>query len=156
LRDIQTILWVARRQYGTLNLRALAGEGFLVESENALLASSQEFLWKVRYALHMLAGRAEDRLLFDHQRSIATLLGFEAKTRRPARSFMQQYYRVVMSIAQLSDLIIQHFEEVILAPEDEAPPQPINPRFQLHDGYIEARNDTCSAARRLPCWKFSC
>jgi [protein-PII] uridylyltransferase len=75
LRDIQTILWVARRQYGTLNLRALAGEGFLVESENALLASSQEFLWKVRYALHMLAGRAEDRLLFDHQRTIATLLG---------------------------------------------------------------------------------
>ncbi|MFP3519484.1 [protein-PII] uridylyltransferase, partial [Pseudomonas sp. SIMBA_077] len=56
-------------------------------------------------------------------------------------SFMQQYYRVVMSIAQLSDLIIQHFEEVILAPEDEAPPQPINARFQLHDGYIEAIND---------------
>ena len=79
LRDIQTILWVARRQYGTLNLRALAGEGFLVESENALLASSQEFLWKVRYALHMLAGRSEDRLLFDHQRSIATLLGFEGE-----------------------------------------------------------------------------
>src|SRR5471032_2390613 len=44
LRDIQTILWVARRQYGTLNLHALAGEGFLLESENNLLASSQEFL----------------------------------------------------------------------------------------------------------------
>ena len=30
---------------------------------------------------------------------------------------------------------------MILAPEDEAPPQPINARFQLHDGYIEAIND---------------
>nr|BAA75913.1 uridylyl transferase [Pseudomonas aeruginosa PAO1] len=67
LRDIQTILWMARRQFGSLNLHALVREGFLVESECSMLASSQEFLWRVRYALHMLAGRAEDRLLFDHQ-----------------------------------------------------------------------------------------
>lgn len=139
LRDIQTILWVARRQYGTLNLRALAGEGFLVESENTLLATSQEFLWKVRYALHMLAGRAEDRLLFDYQLSIAQLLGYTGDdAKHTIESFMQQYYRVVMSIAQLSELIIQHFEEIILAPADQAAPQPINSRFQLHDGYIEA------------------
>ncbi len=109
----------------------------------------QEFLWKVRYALHMLAGRSEDRLLFDHQRTIAGLLGFEGDDAKQAvENFMQQYFRVVMSIAQLSDLIIQHFEEVILAPEDEAPPQPINSRFQLHDGYIEARND--NVFRRTP------
>ncbi|MDY7559340.1 [protein-PII] uridylyltransferase [Pseudomonas sp. 10B1] len=139
LRDIQTILWVARRQYGTLNLHALAGEGFLLESENKLLASSQEFLWKVRYALHMLAGRSEDRLLFDHQGSIAGLLGYEDSDAKLAiERFMQQYYRVVISIAQLSELIIQHFEEVILSPDESGNTQPINSRFQLHDGYIEA------------------
>lgn len=139
LRDIQTILWVARRQYGTLNLHALADEGFLLESENALLASSQEFLWKVRYALHMLAGRSEDRLLFDYQTSIARLLGYEDTDAKLAiERFMQKYYRVVMSIAQLSDLIIQHFEEVILADDDGTVTETINSRFQLHDGYIEA------------------
>nr|WP_314570564.1 [protein-PII] uridylyltransferase [uncultured Pseudomonas sp.] len=139
LRDIQTLLWVARRQFGTLNLHALAGEGFLVESENNLLASSQEFLWKVRYALHMLAGRAEDRLLFDHQRSIAGLLGYKDSDAKLAiERFMQKYYRVVMSIAELSDLIIQHFEEVILGDPDAGSTVPINSRFQLHDGYIEA------------------
>ncbi|MCI8212830.1 bifunctional uridylyltransferase/uridylyl-removing protein [Pseudomonas sp. S25] len=141
LRDIQTILWVARRQYGTLNLHALAGEGFLLESENNLLASSQEFLWKVRYALHMLAGRSEDRLLFDHQRSIASLLGYQDSDAKLAiERFMQKYYRVVMSIAQLSDLIIQHFEEVILTDDEGASTQPLNSRFQVHDGYIEATN----------------
>ena len=139
LRDIQTILWVARRQYGTLNLHALAGEGFLLESENNLLASSQEFLWKVRYALHMLAGRSEDRLLFDYQSSIAGLLGYQDSDAKLAiERFMQKYYRVVMSIAQLSDLIIQHFEEVILSEDESGNTQPINSRFQLHDGYIEA------------------
>ena len=88
LRDIQTILWVARRQYGTLNLHALAGEGFLLESENNLLASSQEFLWKVRYALHMLAGRSEDRLLFDYQSSIAGLLGYQDSDAKLALSLI--------------------------------------------------------------------
>ncbi|MFU7548440.1 hypothetical protein, partial [Pseudomonas paraeruginosa] len=52
LLDIQTILWMARRQFGSLTLHALGREGFLVESDCIMLASSQEFLWRVRYALH--------------------------------------------------------------------------------------------------------
>ncbi|WP_313516062.1 [protein-PII] uridylyltransferase [Pseudomonas sp.] len=141
LRDIQTILWIARRQFGTLNLHAMVGQGFLIESEYALLASSQEFLWKVRYALHMLAGRAEDRLLFDHQRRIAGLLGFEENDAKLAvERFMQKYYRVVMGIAELNDLINQHFEEVILSTGKICQLKPLNSRFQLRDGYIEASN----------------
>ncbi|HLD65508.1 MAG TPA: [protein-PII] uridylyltransferase [Pseudomonas sp.] len=138
LRDIQTILWVARRHFGTLNLHAMAGQGFLTESEQALLAASQEFLWKVRYALHMLAGRAEDRLLFDHQLDLAKLLGFDdSDAKHSIERFMQKYYRVVMSIAELSDLIVQHFEEVILRAGESGQAQPLNSRFQLRDGYIE-------------------
>lgn len=138
LRDIQTILWVARRQFGSLNLHALVKEGFLVESECSVLASSQEFLWKVRYALHMLAGRAEDRLLFDHQRKLAGLLGFQGDDAKQAiEHFMQKYYRVVMGVAELSDLINQHFEEVILRNAESSPAQPLNSRFQLRDRYIE-------------------
>ncbi|WP_271408923.1 [protein-PII] uridylyltransferase [Pseudomonas sp. Q1-7] len=138
LRDIQTILWVARRQFGSLNLHGLVQQGFLVESECSMLASSQEFLWKVRYALHMLAGRAEDRLLFDHQRKIATLLGFEdGDGKLGIERFMQKYYRVVMGVSELSDLINQHFEEVILRAGETGQAQPLNSRFQLRDGYIE-------------------
>ncbi|MFP6848913.1 MAG: [protein-PII] uridylyltransferase [Pseudomonas sp.] len=138
LRDIQTILWVARRHFGTLNLHAMVGQGFLLESEYALLASSQEFLWKVRYALHILAGRAEDRLLFDHQSKVAELLGFDESDRKHAiERFMQKYYRVVMAIAELSDLIVQHFEEQILRAGQIGKATPINSRFLLRDGYIE-------------------
>ncbi|OEC37356.1 UTP--GlnB (protein PII) uridylyltransferase, GlnD [Pseudomonas cuatrocienegasensis] len=138
LRDIQTILWVARRHFGTLNLHAMVGQGFLLESEYALLASSQEFLWKVRYALHMLAGRAEDRLLFDYQVQVATLLGYEAgDNKRTIERFMQKYYRVVMGIAELSDLINQHFEEEIMRAGESGPVTTLNSRFQLRDGYIQ-------------------
>jgi [protein-PII] uridylyltransferase len=142
LRDIQTILWIARRQFGTLNLHALVNEGFLIETEFALLVSAQDFLWKVRYALHMLAGRAEDRLLFNHQRQVAELLGYvEGDPKRSIERFMQKYYRVVMSIAELNELINQHFEEVILHGGATGEPKPINSRFQLRDGYIEAVNE---------------
>ena len=138
LRDIQTILWVARRHFGTLNLHAMLGQDFLLESEYALLAASQDFLWKVRYALHMLAGRAEDRLLFDHQRAIASLLGFEdGDAKLAVERFMQKYYRVIMSIAELSDLINQHFEEQILRAGESSPATQLNSRFQLRNGYIE-------------------
>lgn len=58
LRDIQTILWIARRQFGSLNLSAILDQGFLTEGEYSLLVSSQAFIWRVRYGLHMLAGRA--------------------------------------------------------------------------------------------------
>lgn len=138
LRDVQTILWIARRHFGTLNLHAMVGQGFLLESEYTLLASSQEFLWKVRYALHMLAGRAEDRLLFDHQSKVAELLGYdEGDSKRTIERFMQKYYRVVMAIAELSDLITQHFEEVILRASESSPATALNNRFQVRDGYIE-------------------
>ncbi|WJN58377.1 [protein-PII] uridylyltransferase [Pseudomonas sp. SO81] len=149
LRDIQTILWVARRQFGSLNLHSLVQEGFLVDSEYSMLASAQEFLWKVRYALHMLAGRAEDRLLFDHQRKIAALLGFEDGDGRLAvERFMQKYYRVVMGVAELSELINQHFEDVLLREGERGQAQPLNSRFQVRDGYIEVTSP--GVFRRTP------
>jgi [protein-PII] uridylyltransferase len=142
LRDIQTILWIARRQFGTLNLHAMLSQGFLLESEYSMLAHAQEFLWKVRYALHMLAGRAEDRLLFDHQRKIAGLLGFtDDDAKLAVERFMQKYYRIVMGVAELNDLIKQHFEEVILSHPDSAPPYQLNNRFQVRDGYLEVTHD---------------
>ncbi|WP_277051542.1 [protein-PII] uridylyltransferase [Zestomonas thermotolerans] len=138
LRDVQTILWVARRHFGTLNLHAMVGQGFLLESEYALLSSAQEFLWKVRYALHMLAGRAEDRLLFDYQRNIAELLGFvDSDPKRAIERFMQKYYRTVMSIAELSELVVLHFEEAILGDGGSGQVRPLNSRFQVRDDYIE-------------------
>ncbi|MEN2505784.1 [protein-PII] uridylyltransferase [Stutzerimonas stutzeri] len=143
LRDIQTILWIARRQFGSLNLGAIVDQGFLTEGEYSLLVSSQEFIWSVRYGLHMLAGRAEDRLLFDHQRSLAALLGYEDSDAKLAiERFMQKYYRVVMSISELSDLVGQHFAEVILWEGDSGKAEPLNSRFLVRDGYLEVANDT--------------
>lgn len=149
LRDIQTILWIARRQFGSLNLSAILDQGFLTEGEYSLLVAGQAFIWRVRYGLHMLAGRAEDRLLFDHQRSLAALLGYEDSDAKLAiERFMQKYYRVVMSISELSDLVGQHFAEVILWEGDSGDAVPLNSRFLVRDGYLEVADD--SVFKRRP------
>ncbi len=149
LRDIQTIAWVALRHFGTSDLRELVERGFLNEAEYTLLDNGQSFLWQVRFALHTLAGRAEDRLLFDHQRSIAKMLGFEDSDSKMAlERFMQRYFRVVMSLSELNDLLMQHFEEMLLRDAEKAHIQPLNSRFQVRDHYIEVTHP--QVFRRTP------
>ncbi len=77
LRDIQTIAWVAKRHFGAESLDELVTHGFLTPSELRRLKQAQAFLWKVRFGLHTLAGRHEDRLLFDHQIKLAQTFGYE-------------------------------------------------------------------------------
>jgi [protein-PII] uridylyltransferase len=71
LRDIQTIGWVAKRHFGTDTLDELVAHGFLTREELRKLKAGQSFLWKVRFGLHVLTGRREDRLLFDYQIKLA-------------------------------------------------------------------------------------
>lgn len=141
LRDLQTIMWVARRRFGMRTLSSLEAPGFLTEGEYRLLANARAFLWQVRYALHMLSGRNEDRLLLDYQRKIADLFGYEDDDNKQAiEHFMQKYYRVIMGITQLSDLINQYFEETILRSDSVELPVPLNERFRIRGGYIETCN----------------
>lgn len=138
LRDIQTIAWVALRHFGTNDLGELVERGFLNQSEYSILAAGRAFLWQVRFALHMLAGRAEDRLLFDHQRALARLMGFDDKDEKHAvERFMQRYFRAVMSLSELNDLLLQHFDETLLRDAENADIQPLNSRFQIRNHYIE-------------------
>ncbi len=141
LRDVHTIMWVARRRFGLRTLSSLEAPGFLTKGEYTLLANARAFLWQVRYALHMLAERNEDRLLLDYQQKITQMFGYEDDDNKPAiEHFMQKYYRVVMGISQLSDLISQYFEETILRSHNNELPTPINARFRIRSGYIEACN----------------
>ena len=77
LRDLQTIGWVAKRHFGSTYIRDLVADGFLTESELDILNKGELYLWSVRYALHLVCNRKEDRLLFDHQRSLAELFGYK-------------------------------------------------------------------------------
>lgn len=115
LRDIQMIGWIAKRHYGVESLSDLLPLGFLREEDLSILRRGRDYLWTIRYALHMLSGREEDRLLFDHQRELARRFGYEDDDARLAvEQFMQRYYRMALALGELNDLMIQHFDEAIL------------------------------------------
>jgi len=138
LRDLQTVAWVAHRHFGTASLRELVEHGFLTEAEHRALVEARAFLWQARYALHLLAGRREDRLLFDHQRALAERFGYrDGGPNLAVEQFMKRYYRTVAEIGLLNELLLQLFEQTLL-PEGEEPPHPLGRRFQARRGYLEA------------------
>ena len=138
LRDIQMIGWIAQRQFGERDPAGLARLGFLTDDELRILVNGRDFLWRVRYALHLLCGREENRLLFDHQRELAAQFGYRDHGQRLAvEQFMQQYYRWAIALGQLNEVLMQHFNQVILRTGTAAETVKLNSRFQVRDGYIE-------------------
>lgn len=141
LRDIQMIGWVAKRHFGVRSLDELVAHRFLTPGQLRILKDGQSFLWRIRYGLHVLTGRREDRLLFDHQSRLAEMLGYEdASYTLAVEQLMQRYYRTVMDLSRLNEMLLQLFEEAILM-DPEAPPKPINQRFQLKNGFLQTTSD---------------
>jgi [protein-PII] uridylyltransferase len=141
LRDIQTILWVTQRHFGTARLDELVDHNFLTSGQLRLLQQGREFLWRIRFALHILTGRHEDRLLFDYQTQIAHLFGYrDAAYMLAVEQLMQRYYRTVMDLSRLNEMLLQLFQEAILMnPAIEA--KPLNERFQVKNGFLQITHD---------------
>ena len=141
LRDIQMIGWVAKRHFGCNTLDELVDHKFLTSGQVTRLMEGQSFLWRVRYALHVLTGRREDRILFDHQINLANMLGYEdASYTLAVEQLMQRYYRTVMDLSRLNEMLLQLFEEEILM-DPAAAPEALNERFQVKNGFLQTVHD---------------
>jgi len=144
LRDIQMVGWVAKRHFGATHMQDLVEKKFLRQDEIDTLHEGQHLLWRIRCSLHYLSGRREDRLLFDYQRQLAHEFGYEDgdnTNNHAIEQFMQQYYRTVMELERLNEMLLQLFREAILYANKQDEPSVINDYFQVRHGYIEARDD---------------
>ncbi len=141
LRDLHMLGWVARRHYGTHDPAELVELKFLTKAEHRLLIKCRAFLWKIRWALHSQHNRCEDRLLFDYQKILAEQFNYKDQQGSLAvEQFMQSYFRTVMTVAQLKDLLLQHFDDDILRANEQNEITAINERFQIRNNYIETVN----------------
>lgn len=139
LRDIQMIGWVANRHFGSSELEELVAHKFLTKGQLKLLLEGRNVLWRFRYALHVLTGRAEDRLLFDHQKQLAQMLGYEdASYTLGVEQMMQRYYRTVSDLSRLNEILLQLFEEAILL-DPNAEPVMLTDEFKIRNGYLQTR-----------------
>ncbi|MDO6775836.1 [protein-PII] uridylyltransferase [Shewanella sp. 10N.286.52.C2] len=137
LRDIQTIAWVAMRHFDAASLQELVGYDFLEPIELTELLECQDFLWQLRFSLHMIAGRDENRLLFDLQRQVAAAMGYEDGTQLAVEQMMKRYYRTVRRVMELNEMLLQLFKRATLHQTAPLTIQPINENYQRRGHFIE-------------------
>ncbi|KTC65977.1 Cytosine/adenosine deaminase (plasmid) [Legionella adelaidensis] len=141
LRDIHTILAVAKRHFAIQTLEAGIECGFLTEKEYQELLNCQQFLWRIRFALHLIAQKREDRLLFDYQVQLANLFGYEDNDHSLAiEQFMKDYFKIIKRNRELNEILLQWFEEVIILPPHQ-PLLPLDEYFHQCNNYIEVKNN---------------
>ncbi|MGI2259598.1 bifunctional uridylyltransferase/uridylyl-removing protein GlnD [Shewanella sp. GXUN23E] len=138
LRDIQTIAWVAMRHFNAANLTELEAHGFLNRHELEELLECQHFLWELRFALHVIAGRDENRLLFDLQPRVAEVMGYQDGTVLAVEEMMKRYYRTVRRVMELNNMLLQLFKRATLADDEVLTISPIDSDFQRRGKFIEA------------------
>jgi len=141
LRDLQMVIWVARAAGLGRTWTELAAKGLITPFEVKQLQRNEGLLRLIRARLHMVAGRREDRLVFDLQTAVAESFGYETThARRASEQLMHRYYWAAKAVTQLNQILVLNIEERINGSQD-APMRPINLHFLDRAGMLEVASD---------------
>lgn len=145
LRDIQNIGWVAKKHFKEYDGKALVGHGYFTEDEHQELITCRMHLWRVRFALHVVAGRSENRLLFDYQTDVAEKMGYGRDGKSSVEKMMREFFRVVRQVSELNNMLLQRFSHDILN-QSHGSCELLNNNFALYDGMISPRREDVFAS----------
>lgn len=141
LRDLQIILWIGRATGLGTRWRQLAKNELLTDTEARHLEHIERFLQHIRIRLHYLAGRREEKLLFEHQEAVALAFGIRrSAVKRASELLMQRYYRNAKYITQLNTILLQNFGERLF-PARIAAPIFIDKNFQVQRDLLDVRSE---------------
>ena len=141
LRDLQVLIWIARAAGLGRAWRELAARGLLTPFEVRQLVRHEGTLKLIRARLHAVAGRREDRLVFDLQAAVAASFGLEpTKGQRSSEVLMHRYYWAAKAVTQLNQILLQGLEERIVGSGD-APMRRVADGFLDRGGMLEAERD---------------
>lgn len=140
LRDLHSVIWISRACGFGSSWLDLSKLDMITAPESRAIAQHEALLQTLRIRLHYLAGRREDRLLFDYQTVLADQMGIQASdTRRASEHLMQRYYRTKQAVLQLNSVLLQNMH-TNLFPESGVI-YPINDHFVARDDLLEAKSE---------------
>ena len=140
LRDLQVVLWTTKAAGFGQSWDDLAKSGLATLFEVQQLKRNEALLSLIRARLHVIAGRREDRLVFDLQTAVAASFGYAALSQRKAsEALMRRYYWVAKAVTQLNQILLLNIAER-LNPQVEEPTR-INGNFLEKAGMIEVASD---------------
>ncbi len=137
LRDIQTLQWVGTRTFATQDLKELVASQIISRHEYDSLIKARAFLWKVRFGLHIITGRDENRLLFSHQQSLAKHMDYRDKDQLAVEQFMQDYYVCASTVNTVNETLMKYFEEEIWEHKKNKNAVKLDSNFNLVNNLIE-------------------
>ena len=140
LRDLHLLYWVALRHSGALTLEAILQSGFIYPQEYQQLQESRAFLFKVRFALHLILKRYDNRLLFDRQIKVSELLDFRGEGNQAVEKMMKCFFQALHRISLISNLLIQHYRENVLSSNQDSVIHQLGDDFQLINQCLCLRN----------------
>ena len=112
LRDLHTLYWIGKFIHRVRTASELVDVGLFTRAEYRSFRKAENFLLAVRSHMHVITGRAEDRLTFDLQRRIAERMNF---AERPGKSaverFMQLYFLQAKRVGSLTGVFLAHIDE---------------------------------------------
>ncbi|MFL6844884.1 MAG: [protein-PII] uridylyltransferase [Allosphingosinicella sp.] len=112
LRDLHTLFWIGKYAYRVTRVADLVEVGLLTEAELRQFQRAERFLWAVRCHLHLVAGRAEERLTFDYQREIAQRMRYADRPgNSPVERFMRHYFLHAKTVGDLTGVFLAHLDE---------------------------------------------
>jgi len=112
LRDLQTLFWITKYLNRSKTVSEWVEMGVLNPDEYKLFYDAETFLWTVRCLMHLLTGRATEKLTFDLQVEVSAALGFEDhEGMRGVERFMQQYFRHAKNAGEITRIILVDLEE---------------------------------------------
>ena len=144
LRDLQLLLWITKAAGLGSSWDELARTGLATAHEVRQIKRNEALLSLIRARLHLIAGRREDRLVFDLQTAVAESFGYRHESGqdtavRASERLMRQYYWAAKAVTQLNQVLLLNIEER-LNPSTQAL-RPINERFFEKAGMIEVASD---------------
>jgi len=149
LRDLQVIQWIARAAGLGHRWAELVAPGLIERAEAVSLARHETVLQDLRIRLHYLAGRREDRLVFDVQTALAKQMGFaDSAHRRASEALMQRYYQTAKGVTQLNTILLQNLE-ARLAPRPDTEPRALNERFEVRSELLHVKREDTFAREPL-------
>ncbi len=107
LRDLHTLHWLSMCLFGTdPSAERPVSDGAFTPAERASYLRCEAFLWTIRCHLHFLTGRAEERLSFDVQPTMAKTLGYRDRAGlRAVERFMKHYFLVAKEVGDLTTIL---------------------------------------------------
>ncbi|HEY1091432.1 MAG TPA: [protein-PII] uridylyltransferase [Burkholderiaceae bacterium] len=141
LRDLQLLIWIARAAGLGKTWRELAAKGLITPFESRQLARNEGVITLIRARLHAVAGRREDRLVFDLQTAVAESCGYESDgAQRASEVLMRRYYWAAKAVSQLNQILLLNMEERINGSQQQVM-RAVNARFLDRAGLLEVVDD---------------